>query len=479
MNPRDAPVPLTFYQRSGLRFATNDPLNATPGRGLYRSSDGQCWAVIGPSVYRVTGPQPWAMAKIGTITANRTNLVSMTDNGISVMLVDGSANGFTWTLAHQGADFSQIIDSTGTFTGSIKVDYIDTFIVWAFLNSMDFGSTLSNEIVFNSLNFAGKTNYPDLLQTLIVNRHEMILFGALKSEIWYDAGNALFPFAELPGAYIEHGCLAPYSVASEDIDVYWLSQNLQGQGMVMRQRGYQTTRVSNHALEFALRMAFESGLALSDAIGFTYQQDGHIFYELTFPTADFTWVFDASVPDPHAAWHQKSWIDAGGAPHRSRLTAAANFFGWNIGQDWQNGSLYVIDPSYFYDDFPSAAASTPILYTRGFPHLSQASAPNGQLMSTEGRRLIIKSFIADIETGTTTDPNTGLDVKISVRWSSDRGRTFGNPIELSLGSTGQYLTSPKLANIGYARDPIFELFWTCPGPSALNGAWVDVEVMES
>ena len=46
--------------------------------------------------------------------------------------------------------------------------------------------------------------------------------------------------------------------------------------------------VSNHALEQAL----QSYSTISDAICFGYQDAGHQFYVMSFPTANKTWVFD-------------------------------------------------------------------------------------------------------------------------------------------------------------------------------------------
>jgi hypothetical protein len=42
---------------------------------------------------------------------------------------------------------------------------------------------------------------------------EAWLIGTQTTEVWYNAGNAQFSFAELPGVFIEHGCVAPYSIA--------------------------------------------------------------------------------------------------------------------------------------------------------------------------------------------------------------------------------------------------------------------------
>ena len=68
--------------------------------------------------------------------------------------------------------------------------------------------------------------------------------------------------------------------------IFWLGQDARGQGMVYRSNGYTGQRISTHAVEWQIQ---QYG-TLSDAIGYTYQQDGHSFYVLIFPTANTTWV---------------------------------------------------------------------------------------------------------------------------------------------------------------------------------------------
>jgi hypothetical protein len=220
VNRKDSPVPFTYYQRPGLRKLVRDATNRAPVRGLYRASNGNGYCVIGQKVYSISSG--WVLTHIGTLATAGTTPVSFIDNGIEIWLVDGSVNGYSIILATNV--FSVVVDATGTFTGATRVDYIDTFMIWNVPGTNQFGSTLSNSLSFNALYVAAKTAFPDPLVVPIINRHEIILLGQLKSEIWYDAGNAQFPFALLPGAYIEHGCGAPYSPATADIELFWLSR---------------------------------------------------------------------------------------------------------------------------------------------------------------------------------------------------------------------------------------------------------------
>ena len=48
-------------------------------------------------------------------------------------------------------------------------------------------------------------------------------------------------------------------------------------------------------------------LRFSDDGGYTYQQDGHSFYMLTFPTVSKTWCYDTSI----GIWHERASFENG------------------------------------------------------------------------------------------------------------------------------------------------------------------------
>ena len=473
VNPKGAHVPITHYQRPGLNPLLN--IGGGPMRGLFRASDTTGYAVSGNGFYRIN--PDWSVTGLGTIGTSF-GPVDMTDNGIQLMLVDGSATGYKMTLG--ATDFSTISDPTGVFHGANQCEYLDTYIVWNLPASVYFGSTLANQIEpFDGLFFTGKVSYPDDLKALYVNRRELFLFGDVKTEIWYNAGgttDSAFPWQQLPGTYVEHGIAAPFSRSSHDINVLWLSRNKQGEGVVMSFRGYMAQRISNHALEDAIRkMSHTVGIA--DAMGFTYQVDGNWFYMLTFPAGDQTWVYDMMSTDPTAAWHQECWTNpVTGDLHRHRASCMAFINGRNLVGDWENNTVYEMDMDRYTDRVNGVEC--PISCVRSFPHIGAARAAGGQqLVETDGRRLQFSAFRLDMECGMGPLQVDGRPAQISLRWSDDRGRTFGNALLQSNGEPGEYLTQPQWLGMGIARDRIFEISHAIAGPAALNGAWVDAEVL--
>ena len=475
LNRKDSPCPVTHYQRPGFLPLTS-PNFPVPGRGAYQASQGDCYVVLGSTVYYVS--PAWELVPIGQITAGRSNICYMQDNGTQVMLVDGSSQGWFWNLADKGAtSFSSITDPS--FTGADRVDYIDTFLLWNVPGTQDFRSSLSNQIQpMDPTYTAGKTDYPDPLQTLIVNRHEILLPGLFKGEIWYDAGNAQFPFAELPGYNIEHGIGAKYSIAAADISVFWLGRDQQSgeQGMVFRQRGYQTSRISNHALEYQMQLMAEAGADLSDAVGYTYQQGGHVFYVLSFVSGNQTWVFDDAIADPEAAWAQRCWTDANGGLNRDRSNVGCPMYGKIVVLDWENGTLYSLDRKTYTDTV--SGTSGPITYLRTFPHLMSGLTLQGQAVLANGKMVQHSRFLLDATTGTgpRLDAN-GDPPKFTLKYSDDRGVTWSASVLQSAGEQGKYMTRTEWKGLGMAMDRVYEVSWSFPGEVALNGAWVEGSVL--
>jgi hypothetical protein len=459
-NPQDsqAPVPVTHYPTPGTKLITRLPTIATM-RGIYRATDGNLYAVVGSNVYYVD--VNYSVTLVGSISFGLTP-VSFSDNGLVIVIVDGTASGYAIKMSDR--TFGSI--TSAAFYGADKVDFLDTYFVFNKPGTQQFYISLSNVdyamltggTAFDSLDIAAKSGSGDALVSLYVVHRELWLIGALTTEVWVNTGKADFTFEALPGLD-EHGCVAKYSVAQRDTALFWLSRDRQGQGIVVQTEGYRTKRISTHAIEAEI----QAYTRIDDAIGFCYQQQGHAFYALTFPSADVTWCYELAS----GQWHQWAYTDQNGNLRRHRANCSAFAYGQNLVGDWQNGSLYALDPNVFTDN------GNPIVRIRSFPHLIK-----------DGNRVSYLSFIADMQVGTLggTMPADAPNVTplttaplVSLRWSDTRGASYGNALQQSLGAAGEYLISVQWNRLGMARDRVFELSWSAPVRSALNGAFVDIQ----
>jgi hypothetical protein len=472
-NPKDSPTPLTHYQRPGLIALSTPPVPGA-GRCLYQASNGNGYAVVGRNIYYISQAD-FSFNFVGTVSGVGSTPVSMCDNGFEMMVVDNSPFGWRFRIA-DNLGFTQITDLS--FVGATRVDFIDTFLIWNQPGTVFFQSSLSNQVEpMDPLYFAGKAAWPDPLQSIIVNKHQILLPGRLKGEQWYDAGNPAFPFAMLPGAYVEHGTVAPYSVVASDICVYWLGQDLQGIGEVWRLRGYQCQKISNPALEFQIRKMYDQG-TISDCVAYTYQQDGHRFVVFNFPTGDQSWVWDETVDDPMMGWHQRCWIDSQGTLHRERPMGYASLYGKQVALDWQTGTLYKLDLNTYSDQLTVGGAPGPCFYARSFPHLMAGFNSQGQQVLAEGRMVQHDRFLLDIDCGNVPQQaSPPVEPLVTLKWSDDRGHSWNEGLLQTIGELGQYGTRPEWGGLGQAMDRIYDVSWSLNGPATLNGAWVEGRVL--
>jgi hypothetical protein len=382
-----------------------------------------------------------AQALTGGSGSGATANITVTGGAISAVTISNPGTGYS-----AGNTLSALIPG-----GTGFVYTVNTTQGVGFSYSVD---TISGQAI-DPIDIATKAGAPDPISTFIVMNLYIWFIGTQTSTIWFNAGAADFPFQIFPGVFIEHGCVAPYSLAKQDLSIYWLSTDKQGQGIVLKGNNFAASRIST----FAIENEFAQYSTISDAIGSTYQQNGHTYYVLTFPTADKTWVWD----EASQLWHERASVQylranafsIDGDLHKVIYSSAAVCGGKVYVGDYL-GNLWLLDPDNYTED------GQPIPRIRSFPHLVD-----------QQKRVSYNQFTADMETGTDDSTQVSAPPKVSLRWSDDRGRSYGNYVQQSLGALGQYLTSISWNRLGIARDRVFEISWSVPTKTALNGAWID------
>lgn len=313
----------------GSRLVTS--VGNGPIRGMW-SFGGYLYIASGTQLYKLDENLNGSV--LGNITG--TGQVSMADNGYQLFIAC-NPDGFIYNVSTNV--FAQITDED--FPGCVQVTYMYGLFIFNEPNSQKFWITGYDGTQIDPLEFAFAEISPDLIQSIIANHTELWIFGSNSIEVWYYSGDVDFPFAPIQGAYNEIGCASGFSVAKLDNTLFWLGQDARGNGIVYRAEGYNARRISTHAVEFAI----QSYRYIEDAIAYTYQQDGHSFYVLTFPSADKTWVYDVATD----AWHERASF-RNGQFYRHRSNCMANFENQILVGDYQDGRIYALDLDYFADD---------------------------------------------------------------------------------------------------------------------------------
>jgi hypothetical protein len=333
------------------------------------------------------------------------------------------------------------------------------------------------------LDFASAEGNPDGLVSVIVNNREAWLFGTNSIEIWYDAGTPDFPLARIQGASNEIGCAATFSVAKLDNSIFWLGQDARGRGIVYRNNGYTGIRASNHAIEWQIQQYGD----ISNAIAYTYQQDGHSFYVLTFPTVQKTWVYDVVTQ----SWHERAgWSNGDFIRYRPNCQTAFN--SEVVLGDYESGNLYKYDLDVYADNgqtqkwlrswrvIPSGQNNL----RRTAQHSLQLDCETGVgLNGVDPQDIIINYLLAEngdileAENGDKLILNyattQGANPEVMLRWSDDGGHTWSNEHWASMGRIGQYGRRVFWRRLGMTlklRDRVYEVSGTDPVKIAIVGA---------
>jgi hypothetical protein len=432
----------------GYKFVAD--VGSGPIRGLW-TFGGFLYVVSGVELYKVNAD--WAATLLGTVSGS--GPVSMSDNG-EQLFVACNPRSYTYSVASNL--FAEITDPD--FPGAVTVGFINGYFVFNEPDSQKVWITSYQDgASVDPLEFSYTDANPDNLLSLVVNRNEIWMFGTTSTEVWYYSGDIDFPLARIQGAFNEIGCAAPYSVAKLDNTVFWLGSDPRGNAMVYKAAGYGAQRVSTHGIEKVL----QGYQYVGDAIGYSYQQEGHTFYVLTFPSANATWVFDAATNE----WHERgSWKQ--GHYNRHRSNCQANFSNTIVLGDFQYGKLYEFDLEYYKDD----------VGTQRWVRSWRALPPNANNLN----RTAHHSLQVELETGTRTieatttspvPPSSSITLDYNARWSvnhSDHSLVIDNNGHDVSNANGpaipSYLTAMAVKTWP-SGNYYFELTYTLKDPSSV------------
>jgi len=389
------------------------------------------------------------LATGGTLLTN-SGPVCIRDNGNGgyAVIVDGP-NGYLYNIATN--TMTLIVDPA--FYGADRVAFIDG---WWIFNKPGTQIFYTNAPTPYTTTFAGaffalKDSNSDNLITLHELNREVWLIGERSYEVWYNAGGANFAFSRVAGVSPNVGCAAVNSICRVGSGaLVWLARNEQGENYVVRSVQYGTEVISTPAINKAIA----SYPLVSDAYAMSYEEDGHVFYVLTFPTADKTWVFDATVPAEYA-WHQRASYDNNGTPHCWKVGTLVNFQNIRIGGDRASQNGYQVSRQFFteYD--------TPLISSRRCPHI----------WSREDRKRIFAAALQiEFAPGVGAATGQGVNPQAMLRVSYDYGATFGTQYFMSVGRQGEFKNRCIRRKLSVGRDIVFEVTFSDPTNRDVIGA---------
>ena len=423
-------------------------------RGMHFTTDKKLYAVIGNAVFTIS--DSGAANFIGNVVP-KNPIVGMADNGSQghqVIIVDGSRAYIIDTR------YNTLAGPIEGFPGGTHVQFKDgRFIVnkpgtgqiyWS--DSPGYDGTL-----WADAEVATAESSPDDVLSIEKTNNELWIFGSNSYEIWDSSQNlttGALTFSRIPNAIGDLGTAARYSPATLGNDIFWLGSSNRGYGVVWHNNGYQPERVSTHGIEFIISQMGR----IDDAIGYCYQQEGHFFYVLSFPSANKTLCLDLTT----GMWHERTHYEPDtGYTHRHRGQTCCFAFGKVLIGDKADSRIYYYDMEKYTDD------GDPIVRVRTCPHIHNKMG-----------RIYYNEFEVDMEKGAGLNTGQGSSPQAMLSWSNDGGFTFGKERWASIGLSGEYGARVSWHSLGSSRNRVFRFRISDPVKVVLINGWADMEAEE-
>ena len=433
-----------FYEKG----VDSEALISTPGDTVFNSAyGGEVRGGINYNdlAYFVIGDKLVEFDSSGTGVSRGTLLTS---NGRVGMAHNGVRTGATQEIMIGDGDQYYIYDNTT----STLTRYATAVGVPHFFDGYFFFASPGTDRIYNTNSYDGTTitgtdfvtaeGDPDELTAIIVEQRQVFALGKITLSAWYNSGDADTILARFQGGYSQTGCVAEFSPARFDNSIIWLSQNERGNAQVVRLgSNLQPQIVSSPEINYQLSTYSK----VTDAFAYVYQEEGHEFYVLTFPTDRKTWVFDASTEQ----WHERAHI-IDGEVSRERYNCHVFAFGKHLMGDYANGKIYALDST----SGTANGARMPRIRVTG-NH------------SNQEKRVALASVQLDMEEGV-GDPNED-DTSIWLSYSKDGGHTFSSERGHSIGDKGDYALRVIWRRLGRARNWVFKIRTWSPNRIVLKG----------
>lgn len=378
----------------------------------------------------------------GTLPTS-SGLVTFADNGLQLLAVDGvgvlgltlATNVATNTITDfpPGATHVACVDNTflANEGGSQRVQY----------------SAVGNGLSWNSLNFISAEALPDDVVGLIAYGRQVYIQGTNSFQVLWNSGDANRPFVPVEGSTAEVGCIAPASIAKDEGGVYWLGGDERGGPRVYKATNGNISPVSTPALDAAfVGSNGEPAYVPQDARGYCFRMEGHVYYVLTFPTSQKTWVYDAITQ----GWSEfLEWASGQWQRHRSNCSIYA--FGRQLIGDFANGKLYELSSNTYSNN------GQPLRAVRSAAYLS-----------SDERNFSVGSIEVVCEQGVGLAAGQGSDPQMMLRVSKDGGNTWTPEQTRPIGKTGEFKDRARFSRpCGSARSIVIEVSITDPVKRAI------------
>lgn len=357
-----------------------------------------------------------------------------------------------------------------------------------FQYSGDDDTPLGDATVWSAANVSIQAGQADYLSAILSSREYVRILGQRRSQVYQNVGaNGIggTPWQSYNETFIETGIGAPYSLVDLGESLVWVGQDARGQRACWRDGAFSPDRISTFAVE-----QFWQGYArVDDARAFSFIWMGHLFYQITFPSAvdngdgtftARTWLYDATVSEltKRNIWSERTYTPPvtgieQGRPEVTHCYAFGKHLVGSDGTDGNPGAIYQMANAGYLDCGKDGETGeqiqAPIVCDRISPHVYKVD------QNVVHSRI---TFEVARGVGNGTDIEPGDNPQLLLRWSNDGGKTWGAEYSLPLGEQGQYIKRVYMNRLGYApRGGGGRVYWVrCTDPvfNSLISAQLDI-----
>lgn len=412
------------------------------GRGLYKTSTERFFTVVNNKLFEMSIAE--AFTERGTLNTS-TGMCVFSDNGTQLLITDGTY-GYIYTLATN--TLARITDVDYPVSTSHCIFTDGYFLVNAGGTGQFYFSSSYDGSAWAGLDFATAEYSADNLQGIAKTSNGTIwMIGKQSVELWSNVGTADLPWRRISGSVREIGCIAPYSIASNGDQVFFLGNGASGYGAVYMGQGYDIQKISNPAIEYQIKQLVN----INTAVAYTYSDEGHSFYVISF-TTEKTFVYDITTGE----WHTRgTYNSVTGNSIRQFSQGYAFFNGKHYVGNYLNGTIYEMGLDIYSE------GTNPIKREIVTGHIHN-----------ENQRLRHLKVELEIERGTGL---VGEDApKIMMQFSNDGGNTWSSEYWKDAGKIGEYKARAIWHRVGMARDRVYRFVMTDAVQWTIANAYIEV-----
>lgn len=418
----------------------------TCGRGAF-AINGRGFVVIDNLFYEVYNDSTTTLR--GTLSASPTGSTRKVwmgaNNENQIMLADNTA-GYIFNTSTNV--FTQITDAD--FPGAETLTDQDGYFIVAKDGRVYWSDVLAG-LSWTGVNTYTPSYKADKVKAVVSLQESLYNFGESTLEVYFNNGTT---FARMNRTSMQYGVVGVATIQVIANTILFVSRYDNGQPQVVQiSPNNELTTISEPSIAYQLGKIKN----LEDMYAWSFSSpDGHIFYVLTVPGADRTFVYDLTNKE-WFEWQTFNGIQYDGTHIYGKCFANHQMFlgGSHFVTSNKDGNIYKLDFDAFTDN------GNTIIRQR-----------DTQIYHQEYKSITVHELEIDMNSGSGLLSGQGSEPRLMLQISKNGGKTFGQERMVRLSKHGDYDYRCKVRMLGAARNWVIRLKLSDPIDMSIIGARV-------